>query len=110
MLAVNLVRSDGSPAPTGHYLVDVMPQSDLPSVEEHFIASALQVPPLVGLAALELGDILGVTHAPLLSVPLDVLQQDSRAPNAPSRLSKVSPALTYSFLPRRSSLALACTA
>ena len=36
LLVVNLVRSDGSPALTGHYLVDMIPQSDLHSVEEHF--------------------------------------------------------------------------
>ena len=39
LLAVNLVHSDGSPALIGPYLVDMMPQPDLPSVEEHFVAS-----------------------------------------------------------------------
>ena len=39
LFAVNLVRSDGSPALTGHYFVDMMPQSDLSPVEEHFVAS-----------------------------------------------------------------------
>ena len=77
LLAVNLVRSDGSPALTGHYLVDMMPQPDLPSVEEYFVASGRQVLPLVGVSALEPGDILGVAHAPLLSVPLDVLRLDN---------------------------------
>ena len=72
LLAVNLVRSDGSPALTGHYLVDMMSQPDLASVEEHFVASGRQVLPLVGVAAFEPGDILGVAHAPLLSVPLGV--------------------------------------
>ena len=57
LLAVNLVRSDGYPALTGHYLVDMMPQPDLPSVEEHFVASGRQALPLVGVAALEPGDI-----------------------------------------------------
>ena len=49
-LAVTLVRSNGSQALTGHYLVDMVPQSGLPSLEEHFVASGLQVfPPLVEL-------------------------------------------------------------
>ena len=61
-----------------------MPQSHLRSVEEHFVASGRPVLPLVGVAALELGDTLGVAHAPLLSVALDVLQQDNRAPSLPS--------------------------
>ena len=73
LLAVNFVRSDGSPAFTGHYLVDMMPQPDLPLVGEHFVASGRQVLPLVGVADLELRDILGVAHAPLMSVPLNVL-------------------------------------
>ena len=35
LLTVDLVRSSGSQALTGHYLVDMFSQSDLPS-EEHF--------------------------------------------------------------------------
>ena len=38
LLAVNVVRSNGSQALTGHHLVDMLPQSDLPSEEEHFVA------------------------------------------------------------------------
>ena len=68
----------------------MIPLPDLPSVEEHFVASGRQVLLLVGVAALEPGDILGVAHAPLLSVPLNVLQQDNRAPSPPSGLSEVS--------------------
>ena len=30
LLAVNLVRTNGSQALTGHYIVDMLPQSDLP--------------------------------------------------------------------------------
>ena len=58
----------------------MMPQSDLPSIEERFIASGRQVLPLVGVAAFEPGDILSVAHAPLLSVPLNVFQQDNWSP------------------------------
>ena len=55
LLAVNLVHSNASPALTGHYLVDMMPQSDLPSLDEHFVASGQQVLPLVGVVDLEPG-------------------------------------------------------
>ena len=80
-----------SPALTGHYLVDMMPLPDLPSVEEHFVASGRQVLPLVRVADLESGDNLDVIHGPLLSVPMDVLQQDNRAPSPPFGLSEVAP-------------------
>ena len=69
LLAVNLIRSNGSHAFTGHYLVDMLPQSDLPSEEEHFVASGRQVIPLVEVSNLGPGDLLGVAHAPLMSVP-----------------------------------------
>ena len=38
LLAVNLVRRNGSQALTGPYLVDMLHQSDLPSEGEHFVA------------------------------------------------------------------------
>ena len=98
LLPVNVVRSDGSPALTGHYLVDMVPQPDLPSVE-HFVASGRQVLPLVGMAGLEPGGILGVAHAPLVRVLLHVLQHDHRAPNPSSGLSEVSPVSTVTASP-----------
>ena len=76
---INLVGSNGSQDLTGRYLVDMLPQSNLLSVEEHFVTSGQQVLPLVGVADLGPGDILGVAHAPLMCVPLDVLRHDSRA-------------------------------
>ena len=48
LLAVNLVRSNGSQALTGHYLVPILSQSDVPSVEEHFVASGRQIIPSLG--------------------------------------------------------------
>ena len=48
LLAVNLVRSDGSPAVPRHYLVDMMPPPELPWVEEHFVVSRRQALSLVG--------------------------------------------------------------
>ena len=83
LLKVNLVRSNGSQALTGHCLVDMLPQSDLPLEEEHFVASGRQVIPLVGVSNLEPGGLPGVAHAPLMSVPLDALQHVGR----PSGLS-----------------------
>ena len=97
LLAVNLVRRDGSPALNGHYLVDMMPKPNLPSVEEHSVASGRHVLPLVEDTDLETGNILGVAHAPLMSVSLDVMQHD---------LSFSS----YRSIPRSSSLVLALTA
>ena len=45
LFKVNLVRSIGSPALTGHYLVDMLPQPGILSMQEHFIASGRQVLP-----------------------------------------------------------------
>ena len=73
LLAVNLVRNNDSQAFTGNYLVDMLPQSDLPSVEEHFVTSGRQVLLLVGVANLEPGDIFGVAHVPFMCVPLDAM-------------------------------------
>ena len=66
LLEVNLVRSNGSPALTGHYLVDMLPQPSFLSTQEHFVASGRQLLPITGVADLEPGDLVGVAHAPLL--------------------------------------------
>ena len=79
LLEVNLVRSNGSPALTGHYLVDMLPQPGILSMQEHFVASGRQVLPLTGVADLEPGDLVGVAHAPLLRVPLDASQHVTHA-------------------------------
>ena len=83
LLAVKLVRSNGSQALTRNYLVDLLPQFDLPSEESHFVASGRQIIPLVGVSNLEPADLLGVAHAPLMCVPLDALQDDG-PPSRPS--------------------------
>ena len=49
LLEVNLVRSNGSPALTGHYLVDMLPQPSILSMQEHFVASGRQLFPLTCL-------------------------------------------------------------
>ena len=59
------MRSNGSPALTGQYLVDMLPQPGILSMQENFVASGRQVLPLTGVADLELGDLVGVAHAPL---------------------------------------------
>ena len=43
-------------------------------MQEHFVASGRQLLPLTGVADLESGDLVGVAHAPLLSVPLGALR------------------------------------
>ena len=80
---MNLVRSNGSQALAGNYLIDMLPQSELPSVEEHVVSSGQQVFLLVGVANLEPGGILGVVHAPLMCVPVDAIQHDSRPRGIP---------------------------
>ena len=64
------MRSNGSPALTRHYLVDMLPQPGIISMQEHFVASGRQVLPLTGVADLEPGDLVGVGHAPILSLPV----------------------------------------
>ena len=79
LLEVNLVRSNGSPALTGHYLVDILPQPDIPSGQKHFAAPGRQVLSLTGVTDFEPGDLVGVADAPLLRVPLGALQHTTHA-------------------------------
>ena len=79
LLEVDLVRSNGSPALTGHYLVDILPQPGILSMQENFVASGRQVLPLTGVADLDPGDLVGVAHAPRLRVPLGALQHATYA-------------------------------
>ena len=48
-------------------------------MQENFVASGRQVLPLTGVADLDRGDLVGVAHAPLSSVPLGALQHATRA-------------------------------
>ena len=43
LLEINLVRSNGSPALTEQYVVDMLPQPGFFSVQEHFVVSGRQV-------------------------------------------------------------------
>ena len=78
-LEVNLMRSNGSPALTGHYLVAMLPQPGILSMQEHFVASVRQVLPLTDVADLEPGDLVGFAHAPLLSASLGAVQHATHA-------------------------------
>ena len=72
-IPVNLVRLDGSPALTGHYMVDILPVNADSNPLERFVSSGRQLMPLTGYQDLEPGDVLGTASSPLLRVPLEVL-------------------------------------
>ena len=74
LVPVNLVRLDGSPVLTGHYIVDISTTHDGQGPIEHFVASGRQTIPITGLRGLEPGDILGTASHPLLRVPLEILE------------------------------------
>ena len=61
------------------YLVDMLPHPVILSIQEHFVTSGRQVLLLTGVADLEPGDLVGVAHAPLLSVPFGALQRATHA-------------------------------
>ena len=73
LVPVNLVRLDGSPALTGHYMVDTATTHDGQGPFEHFVASGRQTIPLTGLRDLKPGDISGTASHSLLRVPLETL-------------------------------------
>ena len=74
LVPVNLVRLDGSPALTGHYMVDTSTTHDAQGPTEHFVASGRQTIPLTGLRDLEPGDNLGTASHLLLCVALEILE------------------------------------
>ena len=74
LLEVNLVGSNGFPALTRQYRVDMLPQPGLRSLQQHFDASGRQVLPFTGVTDVEPGDLVGVAHAPLLRISLNALQ------------------------------------
>ena len=73
LIPVNLVRLDGSPALTDHYMVDLPPAHDHSDPSERFVSSGRQLIPLTGYQDLEPGDVLGTASSPLLRVPLEAL-------------------------------------
>ena len=79
LLAVNLVRSNGSPALTGHTVVGIQPQPDIVSGQKHFVASRRQMLFSIGVADLEPGALVGVADAPCLRILLGALQHPIQA-------------------------------
>ena len=73
LIPVNLVRLDGSPALTGHYMVNLLPVHDDSNPSKRFVFSGRQSIPLTGYQELEPGDVLGTASSPLLRVPLEAL-------------------------------------
>ena len=79
LVPVHLIRLDGSPALTGHYMVNMITTHGYQDPLEHFVGSGRQTIPLAGYRYLEPGDILGTALAPILRVPLEALaQHDAR--------------------------------
>lgn len=62
LIPVNLIRIDGSPALTGHYIVDMLPLYDMETAE-CFVSSGRQSISLSGSQEFEPGDILGTTSS-----------------------------------------------
>ena len=73
LIPVNLVRLDGSPALTGHYMGDIATSHNGQDPLEHFVASGRQTTPLMGHRDLEPEDFLGTASHLLLRVPLATL-------------------------------------
>ena len=73
LIPVNLVRLDGSPALTGHYMVDFLPDYADSVPSERFVSSGRQLIPLTGCQDLEPDEVLGTASSPLLRVPLKTL-------------------------------------
>ena len=101
LVPVNPVRLDGSPALTGHYMVDLLPADDDSNPSERVFFSGRQLIPLTGYQDLEPGDVLGTASTPLLRVPLETLTPHSvpadvsalaESPTTPA--SQTAPSLT----------------
>ena len=86
LIPVHLIRADGSPALTGHYMVNMI------TTHEYFVGSGRQTIPLTGYRDLEPGDILGTASAPLLRVPLEAVAQHDAPVNVATVAESVSPA------------------
>ena len=99
LLVVNLLRSNGSPALTGYYFVDILSQPDFRSGQKHSVTPARQLLPLTGFADLGLDDSVGVANVPPLHVPLGTFQHPTQAAEfhpgqtSESQVSAVAPPL-----------------
>ena len=75
LVPMNPTRLDGSPALTGHYMVDIITTHDDQDPSEHFVVSGRQTITLTGYRGLQPDGILVTASAPLLRVPLEALAQ-----------------------------------
>ena len=91
LVPVNLAYLDGSPALTGHYMVDIITTHDGQDPSEHFAISGRQTIPLARYRDLESGDILGTASAPLLRVPLEALAQHNGQRNVTTLAESLIP-------------------
>ena len=98
LVPVKLIRLNGSPPLTGHYMVDITTTHDDQHPLEYFVASDRQTIPLTGNRDLEHGDILSTASAALLRVPLEALVQH----NELSDVSVVSEAAATNAAPNTS--------
>ena len=69
LIPVNLVRCDGSPALTGHYMVDLPPAPENSDPSERLVSSGRQLIPLTGYQDLEHGDVSAPPRRPCSAFP-----------------------------------------
>ena len=91
LVPVNLVRSSGVPALTGHCLVDMLPSDGASSETETLVANGYQTFPLSGSTDLEPGELLGTPSSLLIIIPTWALQDISTEPIPTSFKPAVSP-------------------
>ena len=97
LVPVNLIRLDGSPALTGHYMVDISTTHDGQEPSEHFVVSGRQTTPLTGYRDLEPCETLGTASAPLLRVVLEALAQHDVQHNVTTVAESLVPLVSSSF-------------
>ena len=88
LVPVYLIRLDGSPALTGHNMVNMTTTHDYQD------PSGRQTIPLTGYRGLAPGDVLGTASAPLVRVPLEALAQRDAPINVTPVAELLSPATT----------------
>ena len=99
LIPVNLFRLDGSPALTGHYMVDLLPVNDDSYSLERFVSSGRQLIPLTGYQDLEPGDILGTASSPLVRVSLEALSLHDALADVSALAESPTPPSTKPVLP-----------
>eukprot|EP00904_Undaria_pinnatifida_P010765 jgi/Undpi1/6819/HiC_scaffold_21.g09295.m1 len=80
LVPVEMVRSSGVWALTGHYLVDMLPRDGVSSETESFVANEYQTTPLSRSTELEPGDLLGTFSSVLIQISTSALQDITTEP------------------------------